>query len=72
MPQSVRGSLESQSWGPRVPPILLGLCSHCLAASRLPTHILWPGFLAVVSLRQIQRKATREKERNQELPAPAG
>ena len=30
---------ESQSWGPRVPPILLGLCSQCFAASRLPTPI---------------------------------
>lgn len=28
---------------------------------------LCPGFPLVVSLRQIQRKATREKERNQEL-----
>lgn len=28
---------------------------------------LCPGFHIVVSLRQMQRKATREKERNQEL-----
>lgn len=28
---------------------------------------MWPGFPIVVSLRQMQRKATREKERNQEL-----
>lgn len=39
---------------------------HCLWAA---PHLcpLCPGFHIVVSLRQMQRKATREKERNQEL-----